>query len=297
MPSALALAALAFGWQSPPCQACPLQWCKKWPCSTALLEVVEVDKVTSTPHLSHHEHSMVLRWSLMPSGGTACFIFWRQNSFSLSCLWPSTWYPDVPMHPCHPYPTKSWPRNACLRCSTCFLQIPWSMTGESMFKPNAALSFFWRCTPATWLFNVMYSPTVHWSSQVIIGSKHTSAQILETYGAALVKPCQVTAMLPFLGHCFQSQHHDPIHPEKSNLGKMTQLGALHKKVIESCLTWYRNERGGATRHWIISSHMNIEHTVLVCTCTGLCFKLESLVWIEQPWQSKDAIGCSINSFI
>lgn len=55
MPSALALAALAFGWQCPPCQTCPLQWCKKWPCSTALLEVVEVDKVTSTPHLSHRE--------------------------------------------------------------------------------------------------------------------------------------------------------------------------------------------------------------------------------------------------
>ena len=91
MPSALALAALAFGWQSPPCQACPLQWCKKWPCSIALLEVVEVDKVTSTPHLSHREHSMVLRWSLMPSGGTACFIFWRQNS-SLSCPRPSIWY-------------------------------------------------------------------------------------------------------------------------------------------------------------------------------------------------------------
>lgn len=60
-------------------------------------------------------------------------------------------------------------------------------------------------------------------------------QILETYGAALVKPCQVTAMLPFLGHCFQSQHHDPIHPEKSNLGKMTQLGSLHKKAIMSDL--------------------------------------------------------------
>lgn len=84
----------------------------------------------------------------------------------------------------------------------------------------------------------MYSPTVHWSSQVIIGLywfKTRIRQILETYGAALVKPCQVTAMLPFLGHCFQSQHHDPIHPENSNLGKMTQLRALHKKAIMSDL--------------------------------------------------------------
>ena len=197
----------------------------------------------------------------------------------LSCLWPSTWYPYVPMHPCHPYPTSRGQKTlvcAAARASCKYLDQRQDKACSNQMLPcrfsDAAQQQRGSSIASTVLhyifYHMIYDISYHWFE-----THHRSVLILSCFGQALPSHCHAS----FSWSLFSGS---TSRPHSSWKLKSRQDDSAPSTLQESNHVGLdKGMRGGATRHWIISYHMNIEHTVLVFACTGQCFKLEGLEYI------------------
>ncbi len=122
------------------------------------------------------------------------------------------------------------------------------------------------CTVLHYIFyHMIYDISYHWFE-----THHRSVLILSCFGQALPSHCHAS----FSWSLFSGS---TSRPHSSWKLKSRQDDSAPSTLQESNHVGLdKRMRGGATRHWIISYHMNIEHTVLVFACTGQCFKLEGL---------------------